>query len=855
MSETANSSNLKRSFFKKISMTAHAILVGMICGVVVWAVLDHIQAESLRAIFMRQVILQLERKADESIDYFRRELHRHALSVRLLASNYKIVSYVYDPEWASKKVKKIVFHASVKPIWMPNDTTWHNFLEPSHVLLLDKQGNIREDFQVKDEKLPDIFFSTHETIGDKINLQPHITVLGKIPHLIVPEKIEDLTGNVRGILMLVVPLDEAFPGLALQKLSSDRGIAAIVDGNKQMILASSSPEIIKFGEALSPLKDKYFFTDRPFPELSAANLSLQFVVMLPVTDIEGVNNSIQQLGRKQRLVSALAYVAVFTLVIFLVSGRISRILRRIREFSEIALSFNEVIQPGGNQLVLLEEQVNRMIQSVIMMREQTKLHHRQELQESNALKGAVLDAALDCIITVDQSGKILEFNEAAVSTFGYQNHEIIGKNATDLLISPARREHYHQVFIQYISSQVKSPSNKRFKMVALRSDGNEFFVELAISPLKLAGKRIFTAYLHDITSRMRAEDEIKSLAKFPAESPTPMLRINHRGVIIYANHASEFLLNYWECGIGQTLPFFWQKLIDQVMTVGKNKEIETLCEDRIFSLLLSPVNELQYVNVYGRDVTEIRSAEELTRQHQAELVHVCRLSTMGEMATGLAHELNQPLAAIVNYTRGCILRIENKLAEPEALKDAMEQVYRQAERAGEIIKRLRGMVGKREPNRDAIDVNKVVQESVVFSEFEARKSEVSISLNLSHEELFVSIDIVQVEQVLLNLIRNGMDAINDVNASIRDIIISTQRLKNNEVQISVADTGIGISDKVLEQLFDPFFSTKPTGMGMGLAISKTIIVNHGGHLWATKNKKMGTTFHVTLPITNEASDG
>jgi signal transduction histidine kinase len=164
-------------------------------------------------------------------------------------------------------------------------------------------------------------------------------------------------------------------------------------------------------------------------------------------------------------------------------------------------------------------------------------------------------------------------------------------------------------------------------------------------------------------------------------------------------------------------------------------------------------------------------------------------------------------------------------------------------------------VGKREPNRDAIDVNKVVQESVVFSEFEARKSEVSISLNLSHEELFVSIDIVQVEQVLLNLIRNGMDAINDVNASIRDIIISTQRLKNNEVQISVADTGIGISDKVLEQLFDPFFSTKPTGMGMGLAISKTIIVNHGGHLWATKNKKMGTTFHVTLPITNEASDG
>jgi C4-dicarboxylate-specific signal transduction histidine kinase len=228
---------------------------------------------------------------------------------------------------------------------------------------------------------------------------------------------------------------------------------------------------------------------------------------------------------------------------------------------------------------------------------------------------------------------------------------------------------------------------------------------------------------------------------------------------------------------------------------------------------------------------------------------------MGEMATGLAHELNQPLAAIVNYTRGCILRIENKLAEPEALKDAMEQVYRQAERAGEIIKRLRGMVGKREPNRDAIDVNKVVQESVVFSEFEARKSEVSISLNLSHEELFVSIDIVQVEQVLLNLIRNGMDAINDVNASIRDIIISTQRLKNNEVQISVADTGIGISDKVLEQLFDPFFSTKPTGMGMGLAISKTIIVNHGGHLWATKNKKMGTTFHVTLPITNEASDG
>ena len=846
--------NPANRLLKNIPMTGQAILIGVICGLVVWAVLDGIQSESLRSIFMRQVLLQLDKKADESIAEFRREVHRHALSVRLLALNNLLVFYVNNSNWSvnSNPSDEMVIYQGVPPPWMPKESTWRDLVEPSHILLMNPMGQTREVFQVQEKELPEVVLSINSMIGEQVNLQPHIALLDGMPHLLVPEAINNLEHQIRGIIMLVIPLNDDFPGIAQQGLSSQNAVVAIVDDGPQLVLASSAPTKLPSGSPLGPVRNNYVITGRPFPELSAAHLSLQFVVMLPKAQVEGVNTSVQQLGRKQRVVAASAYISVFTLVIFLLSGRINRLLRRIREFSERALGHTSSKIQGGNQLVLLEEQVNRLIQSVITAREKMLQSHEKKLQESYALKGAILDAALDCIITIDQKGAIMDFNNAAEQTFGYSNREVVGKNVLDVVIPASLRTRYKKIFTRYATDQTINVSGRRLEIQVARRNGSEFPVALAISPLQLDGKLIFTAYLHDIIERKRAENEIKSLAKFPSESPNPMLRINHRGVIVYANSASLVLLKYWGCDVGQTLPLFWQQQIADVLSFGKNKESEVVCEDRIFSLLISPMVESDYANVYGRDITQIRQAEELSLQHQAELVHVCRLSTMGEMATGLAHELNQPLAAIVNYARGCTRRLETNSAEPKAMHDALEQIYRQASRAGEIIKRLRSLVRKRDQIRTVIDCSQLAQDAVTFSEFEARKRDVNVTLVLDDRVLLVDVDVVQIEQVALNLIKNGIDAIAAAgNWAKREIVITTQCKNDDTVEFLISDTGIGISVEAMQHLFDPFFSTKANGMGMGLAISNTIITNHGGRLWAHRNPNVGTTFYFSLPLIRE----
>jgi PAS domain S-box-containing protein len=248
-----------------------------------------------------------------------------------------------------------------------------------------------------------------------------------------------------------------------------------------------------------------------------------------------------------------------------------------------------------------------------------------------------------------------------------------------------------------------------------------------------------------------------------------------------------------------------------------------------------------------RDITEKKQSEELNRQHQAELAHVARLSTMGEMASGLAHELNQPLAAINNYVQGCMRRFEAGTMQVDDLKAALGHVLSQADRAGEIIRRMRNFVRKREPRRSTIDVNGLVHNVISLIDPEAREHSVKIRTELAEGLPLIIGDNIQIEQVLVNLVRNAMDAMLQKDLDDRRLVITTSLDRDEFVHISVIDRGVGMDDQELDHIFDPFFTTKPHGMGMGLTISKTIVDSHGGRIWARRNRTWGMTFHVALP--------
>ncbi|HZT82426.1 MAG TPA: PAS domain S-box protein [Gemmataceae bacterium] len=249
-----------------------------------------------------------------------------------------------------------------------------------------------------------------------------------------------------------------------------------------------------------------------------------------------------------------------------------------------------------------------------------------------------------------------------------------------------------------------------------------------------------------------------------------------------------------------------------------------------------------------REIAEREAAQEQARRLREELAHVARFSTMGEMAAGLAHELNQPLAAIVSYVDGCVRRLEAGEASPGDLAEALRRAAAQAARAGQIIHRLRGFVARREVCRAPADVNELVRAVLQLAGPDLRAAGVRVRLELARGLPPVGADAVQVEQVILNLVRNGAEAMAEARADGRELMLATGPAEEGAVRVAVSDRGCGLSAEVRARLFQPFVTTKSRGLGLGLVISQSIIEAHGGRIWAEPNPEGGTTFCFTLPV-------
>ncbi len=250
-----------------------------------------------------------------------------------------------------------------------------------------------------------------------------------------------------------------------------------------------------------------------------------------------------------------------------------------------------------------------------------------------------------------------------------------------------------------------------------------------------------------------------------------------------------------------------------------------------------------------QEIKERQHAQEQALTHQAELAHVARLSTMGEMASGLAHELNQPLSAINTYVQGCIRRINMGNTDLDAIVNALKLTAQQADRAGGIIRRLRSFVRKGESHKTYSEINQIVNEVTGFLETQLKNKQVELILDLTEDLPPVLADIIQIEQVLINLLKNGIESMANIEKP--SIIVSTRLSDHKFIELCVIDSGHGISEDKLKRIFNPFFTTKTSGMGMGLSISSSIIEAHDGKLYAENNTEQGARFCLTLPIQEE----
>ena len=352
--------------------------------------------------------------------------------------------------------------------------------------------------------------------------------------------------------------------------------------------------------------------------------------------------------------------------------------------------------------------------------------------------------------------------------------------------------------------------------------------------------------------------------------PEAMIVIDENGTMQYFSSAAERLFGYEAtAAIGQNvkvlMPSPYRESHDGYLqrykqtgerriigigrvVVGQRRDGSTFPMELAVGEMRSGAQ--RFFTGFIRDLTERQKTEARLQELQSELVHISRLTAMGEMASTLAHELNQPLSAINNYLKGSRRLIgEGGEERTVMLRDALDKAGDQAMRAGQIIRRLRDFVSRGESERRVENITKLVEEASALALVGVKDRGIRVTFQFDPLVELVLADRVQIQQVLLNLIRNAMDAMET--SATRDLMVSVVPAGDSHVRVSVADTGSGIEPEVAEQLFQPFITTKRHGMGVGLSISRTIIEAHGGRIWVEPNPGGGTIFHFTLTAVNE----
>ncbi len=288
------------------------------------------------------------------------------------------------------------------------------------------------------------------------------------------------------------------------------------------------------------------------------------------------------------------------------------------------------------------------------------------------------------------------------------------------------------------------------------------------------------------------------------------------------------------------------------LSAAERSAIESLRRTR--DDLRKTVQELQSTNeALQAESLERKHAEEARREAQAELARVSRVTTMGELTASLAHEVNQPIAAAVTNANTCLRWLTRDHPDVEEARAAASRIVKDAIRAADIISRVRLLFKKSAPQRELVDVNEAIREMIVLLRSEATRYNITVRMELAADLPRIMGDRVQLQQVLMNLIVNSIDAVKEADGA-RELAVKSQRTEKEEVLVSVSDTGVGLPPEQTEKIFNAFFTTKPHGTGMGLRISRSIVESHGGRLWAADNSPRGANFCFTLPTKIEVKE-
>ncbi len=505
------------------------------------------------------------------------------------------------------------------------------------------------------------------------------------------------------------------------------------------------------------------------------------------------------------------------------------------------------------------------------------LVHRKSGEDATSRLAAIVTSCDDAIAGATLEGVVTDWNRGAEAVFGYTAEEMIGQ--TLAVLAPGDDPQDTREILERIK---RGERTEQFETRRRRKDGAIIDVSLTVSPVRDGAGCLLGAakVARDITAAKRVQAALiereAHLSSILDTIPDAMIVIDARGIIRSFSAAAEHLFGYRVDEIvGQNVSLLMpspdKEQHDAYMAryaatgerrvIGRGRVVEGLRRDgSTFPMELSVgeahSGEDHFFTGFARDLTERQETQQRLHDLQAALVHISRFSAMGEMASTLAHELNQPLTAIASYLNGCrrlLGGVENQ--KSGMVRDAIERAADQALRAGQIIRRMRQFVTRGDTERHVESLAKLIEEASALALVGIKETGVRVSFRLDRRAAFVLVDKIQIQQVMLNLMRNAIEAMQET--SRRELTVSTVEIDADTAEVVVTDTGLGIAPEIAHQLFQPFVTTKADGMGIGLSISRTIIEAHGGRLWVEPNPAGGTIFRFTLKAVNpgELTDG
>lgn len=517
----------------------------------------------------------------------------------------------------------------------------------------------------------------------------------------------------------------------------------------------------------------------------------------------------------------------------------------------------------------------------------------------------IFDAILDGAVLLDKAGRIVDWNSGATTLFGYSRKEALGRSINFIY----ERNHPFQKIIHELMAQHKKTWTEEIGYI--RKNGIKGICKTNLSALshREHSKGLALLTHHNLTNIKKTEEELRSTVqsltqnlvhfnghfylsnKFHIDTLSAMEQTEKAlreselrfhllaqnatdiisrhlpdGVCLYVSPASKTILGYpaerlvnlniykfiHHDDIAKLKKAFARRKDhhDQKPVVYRIKHRNG--EYRWFESMARVIQDetskiIKEVQLASRDVTD-RILDKKAHLRGKQLAHVYRLSTMEEMASGMAHEISQPLAAVINYTRGCVRHLQNNHHDTSEFINVMEKAANQAERAGEIIQRLKNFFCKGQLVKTPCKINNIIREMVSLIRNDLTTSKTKVDFTLDKNLPFISADKIQLQQVLLNLLNNALEAMHEIPARDRRIHIHSKTVSKNIIEVRVSDSGPGFSKEIITKVFKPFFSTKAHGRGMGLAICRSIIEVHGGQFIINPNTTDQSWIGFTLPV-------